>query len=61
MDHMAMNGVIHLDERLDKHPQLTLGNHYAMHTYGLKFLVKVTGQKITGQELVASGPFMQNS
>jgi hypothetical protein len=58
---MAMNGATHLVVQLGYNLLQTQIIHYVMHIYGLRFLGRATGEKITGQELVASGPFMQNN
>jgi hypothetical protein len=58
---MATNGATHLVVPLATRQQQKQGIRYVMLTYGLRFRVKVTGEKITGQELVASGPFTQNN
>jgi hypothetical protein len=61
MAHMVTNGATHPVVLLVKHPQQTQIILCVMLTCGLRFREKVTEEKITGQELVASGPFMQNN
>jgi hypothetical protein len=58
---MAMNGVTHLVVQLVKNLQQILDTLCAMLIYGLRFLARVTEEKITDLEQAAFGPFMPSN